>query len=640
MSELEFRALGPLQVLRDGAPIPVTAPKQRTLLSLLLLRPNVSIAQDELIDALWKGRAPRTARASFQNLIHALRKLLGSEALLRTPTGYSLHAEPEAIDVERFRRLSGEARRLPTLERAATFRQALALWRGTAFGDLSSYPSAQGEIARLDEERSGALEDRIEADLELGEHTTLVPELEQLVAQHPLRERLWFQLMLALYRAGRQADALTSYRRADDAFVGSLGIEPGVVLRELQRAILVHDRTLDDPRRVLGSTLERAAAILPREPRERAESLLEYGSALIRIGELRQAASTLQASKRLSEAADERGLEERARILLSYLDVFAERGSLVEHLEVAESAEQVFEALSDDAGLALASLHQAHMLRDTGRAERGLARAERGVEFAGRSGDFECEAACRGMAAQCAAIGPMPVDDALAYCEGMEISLDVQRAFVVCDARAWLLAQLGRNDESRALYQRSLDDRRQRGLLLSLMVGMGQAALAERVSGNLDRAAELLRTDYELSRAENVRGELPVLAGELACVLALRGDVGEARRLGEESRSGSEPRDLLSGTLWRRALALVAAHERRHDETVGLLDEARAIADDTDWLTFRGETLEDAAFAYRLAGDTTRELEALHAALALYERKANVAGARRVRGAVVASASS
>ncbi len=639
VSRLEFRVLGPLQVLRDGQPLPLTAPKQRRLLSLMLLRPNAPISQDALIDALWMSEAPRTARAAFQNLVHALRCLLGSETLPRVPTGYMLRAEREALDVERFRRLSTEARRLPALERATKLRQGLALWRGPAFGDLSGDQSAQPETLRLDEERLSALEDRIEADLELGDHAALVPELEQLVVLHPLRERFWFQLVLALYRTGRQADALASFRRAHASFVGGLGIEPGVVLRELQRAILVHDPALDDPTHVLGSTLERAAAILPREPRDRAESLLEYGDALIRLGEFRHAAPALQAAERLAEAAGERGLKERARVLLSYLDVFVSGGNLTAHLQVAESSAAIFERLGDDGGLAFALSHKAHMLRDLGFAERGFACAESGVELAALVGDLACEMSCRGRAAQCAAIGPMPAHEALLYCEGLMTGrvdevLDESRSFVVEDARAWLLAQLGRTDEARALYHRALGDRRERGLALSLTVGTALAASVERTAGDLDRAADLLRTAYELTRAEGLRADMAGLAGELGCVLALCGELGEAQRLGEESRRARMPGDVWSEVIWRRALALVAAREGRYHEAAQMAEEARDIAERTDWLTFRGETLEDAALVRRLAGDSAGEFEVLDDALALYGRKGNVVGAERVRHAL------
>jgi DNA-binding SARP family transcriptional activator len=634
---LEFRALGPLALQRDGSLIAVTAPKQRALLALLLLRLNEPVSQDEMIDALWNGDAPVTARASFQNQIHALRRLLGHQAIERTPAGYVLRAEPEALDVQRFRRLAAEARNGRASERAAKLGEALALWRGHAFPELSGNPSAQAAITRLEEERLGALEEWVDAELELGNHAALVPELEELVARHPLRERLWAQLMLALYRSGRQADALGAYLRAYHALVDALGIEPGVVLRELQRAILVQDRALDDSKRSLGWTLERAAGILPRSPRERAESLYEYGSALIRVGELAQAVSTLEAAARLAQTAGDAGLLARVRVQRSYLAVFAEGASMVEELAVAKRAVHVLRDLGDHAGLAFASGYEAHLLRDTGHAEAALALALHGAELAARAGENDGEAACRRMAAYCACLGPTPVPEAMALCEAAEANRDERRPLSVRDGRAWMLAQSGRIVDARVLYRSELDVLRERGIMLNLTVGMELAALAERTAGDLRGAAAHLRTAHALVEAQAARGDQAAVAGELACVLALLGEHAEAARLGNEARALVAAGDPLGETLWRRALALVAAHSGSHEEARRLSSEACEHAERTDWLTFRGETLEEAAYVHQLAGDLAGWSEALHAALVAYEQKGNNAGATRVRATLAGS---
>jgi DNA-binding SARP family transcriptional activator len=628
---LELRVLGPLEALLGGSRLRVSAPLERRLLSLLLLRRSEVSPQSQLIEELWAGAPPPTARASLQNLIHALRRRLGREAIVRLPAGYRLDVPAEVVDLDRFRHGVSAVRDTSPLERAAGLRDALALWRGPAFQELRSDTWAQGELARLDEERLTALEDRIEADLELGAHAGLVPELQELVMREATRERLWFQLMLALYRSGRQADALEAYSRARDAFVGQLGIEPGVVLRELQRAVLVQDRALDDPTQALGSTLERAAAILPRAPRERAESLLDYGAALIRIGELRQAAPTVEAAERFAESAGERGIAERARILLSYLDVFAEGGSLLEHLAVAERAAEVFRELADDAGLALALLNQAHVRRDTGRAETGLGLAVQGARSAAAAGDRVAEVRCRRMAASCAALGPTPVLEALAVCDAADEAGESGDPTPAADARAWLLAQAGAVREARAVYEKSLGTLRERGIVLSLAAALAYAGLAERSAGELDRAAGHLRTAHALVRAHDIRGDVSVAGGELACVLALRGDVDEARRLAEEARSAPVHGDLPSDVLWRRALALVAALNGRLDEALSLSEEVREILGATDWLTIRADALEEDALVRRLSGDARGRGEALEEALDLYEQKGNVAGAARVR---------
>lgn len=633
----EFRVLGPLELHRDGEPVRITSPKQRGLLALLLLRPNMPVEQDVLIEALWGDDMPPTARAAFHNQVHALRRLLGSGAIDRTPAGYALRVPPEKIDVVRFGRLVEQARHASAIERAATLREALALWRGRAFPELASNPSARATVTRLDEERLGAVEDLIDVELELGQHAALIPELQELVVEHPLRERLWAQLMLALYRAGRQADALDAYLRAHNAFAETLGVEPGIVLQRLQRAILVQDRALDEPTQMLGSTLERAAAILPRHPSERAESLFEYGSALIRVGELRQAASTLEAAWRLAVDAHAGGLTERIRVQLSYLAVFADGESMVDQLPVAEHACQVLAELGDDAGLAFASAYRAHLLRDTGRAEEALRLALFAAELAARAGDRAVEATCWRRAAYCACLGPTPVAEALALCEAADARRDERTPLSARDGVAWMLAQAGRIDEARDVYRVQLGRLRQRGVILDLALGLAYAAQAERVVRDLSRAAAHLRAADALDRAVDVRGDRAAMAGELACALALQGEFGEAEALANEARAAVASGDAFGEILWRRALAIVSAHEGSFAEARRLSDEACEQAGRTDWLTFRGETLEDAALVRGLAGDARGRSDALAAALEAYEQKGNVVGAARVRAALMAA---
>lgn len=195
---------------------------------------------------------------------------------------------------------------------------------------------------------------------------------------------------------------------------------------------------------------------------------------------------------------------------------------------------------------------------------------------------------------------------------------------------AWLLAQSGRIHEARALYGQGLAALRERGLVLALTVGLAHAALAERAAGDLDRAADHLCMAYALDRAEGMRGDLAAVASELACVLALRGERQEAVRLIDESHTLLARGDVVAEVLWRRAQALVAARDGRHQGAVELSDDACARAGCTDWLTFRGETLEEAAYVRSLARDGAGEAEALAEALVVYEEKGNVAGAARV----------
>jgi predicted ATPase/DNA-binding SARP family transcriptional activator len=248
-SPTQFRLLGPLEVEVDGGPVALGGQKQRALLATLLLEPNRIVSGDRLIDAVWGEIPPETARNTVQVYVSQLRKRLPTGALETAPPGYRLAVDPATIDLFEFVRLSDEGRSaLASGDPAAaaeTLRAALGLWRGPALADLASVPFAQTEILRLEEQRAAAYEDRIDADLALGRHDQLIPEIEVLVAEHPLRERLRAQLMLALYRAGRQADALSAYQRARTTLVEELGIEPGDGLRRLERAILAHDPSLD-----------------------------------------------------------------------------------------------------------------------------------------------------------------------------------------------------------------------------------------------------------------------------------------------------------------------------------------------------------------------------------------------------------
>ena len=242
---MEFRILGPLEVIEDQRSVPLGPPKQRMLLAALLLRPNQVVSNDELIDALWGQHPPDRAAKSLHVYIWQLRKLLGPEVLKRRPPGYMLSVSAEDLDLGRFESLCDAARSTSADEAAVLFREALQLFRGRPLADFAYEPFADAESARLEELRLQALENRVRVDLELGRHAELVGELESLVAAQPLREQLRAQLMLALYRCGRQAEALAAYQEARDLLVDQLGIDPGRELKALQTAILRHDPSLD-----------------------------------------------------------------------------------------------------------------------------------------------------------------------------------------------------------------------------------------------------------------------------------------------------------------------------------------------------------------------------------------------------------
>jgi DNA-binding SARP family transcriptional activator len=235
---IEFRILGPLEAVVDGNSLPLGGTRQRAVLALLLLEAGRVVSTDRLTDAIWSGSPPRTHTASLQNFVAQLRKVLGPETIEWRPPGYVMRVEAGQLDLANVRRLVDEARASDPLRRARLLDDALALWRGEPLAELAYEPFAQVEIARLTELRVGLQEERAEAELALGRHGELVRDLEALVREHPLRERLRGQLMLALYRSGRQAEALEVYRQGRKVLVDTLGIEPSPLLQQLHASIL------------------------------------------------------------------------------------------------------------------------------------------------------------------------------------------------------------------------------------------------------------------------------------------------------------------------------------------------------------------------------------------------------------------
>lgn len=246
---MEFRILGPLEAWHEDGEVSLGGPKPRALLAVLLLHPNEVVPADQLIHELWGKDSPEDAAAALRVNVSRLRKALPRDVLTTRSPGYLVRVEPDELDLHRFERLVDEGRSLLARGLAADaserLREAVLLWRGPALADFAYESFAQSAIARLDEIRLAAVELLIDADLALGRHDELVAELEALVAEHPLRERLRMCQMTALYRSGRQAEALDAYRNARRFLVDELGIEPSTELQEVERAILRHDPSLD-----------------------------------------------------------------------------------------------------------------------------------------------------------------------------------------------------------------------------------------------------------------------------------------------------------------------------------------------------------------------------------------------------------
>jgi WD40 repeat protein/DNA-binding SARP family transcriptional activator len=246
---MEFRVLGSIEVIEEGkGSIVLGGPKQRLVLAHLLLRANHLVPADVLIDEVWGEEPPDTARNALQTYASHLRKALGAERLQGSRAGYRLRADPSELDAFRFESLLRDARRLIPLDAQAAvsaFDHATDLCRGPAFADLATEPSLRAEAARFEDLRLGALEDRIETQLSMGRHAEVVGELERLVARNPLRERFWEQLLLALYRSGRQGEALAAYQRARKILADELGMDPSPKLRQVHERILAQSPDLD-----------------------------------------------------------------------------------------------------------------------------------------------------------------------------------------------------------------------------------------------------------------------------------------------------------------------------------------------------------------------------------------------------------
>ena len=277
---VEFRILGPLEVVRDGQVVKLGGALQRTLLALLLTSANGVLSVDRLIDALWGERPPREAQNALQYHVSQLRKALGGPDVIETrEPGYVVRVSPDELDLLRFEQLVETAEGAPPERAARLLRDALGLWRGPPLADLKNEAFAQSEIRRLEEVRLTALERRVDADLALGRHARLIPELEALVHEHPYREHLRAALMRALYAAGRQAEALAAYRDARQTLVEELGIEPSPALQELEQAVLRQDPALAPERDAV--RLERAILVVADDER-RLDDLLAIAEPLAR----------------------------------------------------------------------------------------------------------------------------------------------------------------------------------------------------------------------------------------------------------------------------------------------------------------------------------------------------------------------
>jgi DNA-binding SARP family transcriptional activator len=314
---MQFRILGPLEVLDGDRVLELPGLRQRSLLALLLLHANQAVSSDRLIEELWPEEPAASHAGALQVNVSRLRKSLGrgADLLATLPAGYTIRLDPGQLDLDRFERLVEDAGAAAPQEAAEKLREALRLWRGPPLADFAYEPFAQAAIGRLEELRLLAVELRIDADLALGRHSALVAELDALSVEHPLRERLRGQLMLALYRAGRQAEALAVFQDTRMALVEELGIEPGVGLQELERAILRQDPALEPAAStpIPDAWPERSIVVAPADDRN-VEVLLALAEPLARSVPARELiVARLVPSEQLASAT--RSLHERCDAL-------------------------------------------------------------------------------------------------------------------------------------------------------------------------------------------------------------------------------------------------------------------------------------------------------------------------------------
>lgn len=620
----EYRILGPLEIWRDGQLVPAGPPKQRALLGLLLLNANGVVPTVDLLEELW-GPEPRpTSRASLQNHVTRLRRLLGADAIETVGGGYRLVVDDEALDLVRFERAVSAARLLEPAERAEALHSALGMWRGLPLVDSPTSPTAQSAIVQLEELRLDAVESRVDAELTLGRHAELVPELEGLVVLHPFRERLWELLMLALYRAGRQADALATYRRVHALFAGELGLEPSDRLKELQRRILVGDADPTSPT-TTDDVLLRASLLLPVDRPARVRSLVDYSVGLRRLGEIERADVVLATAKLLADEEEDESARRLIALRLADASTQERGASLRSALRESRRAAAAFESLGDHASRAAALRTEGRVLRDLGRARAALATFEASIEAALAAGDRWQEGMSRNFLATVLLYGPTPVTEAIGMCErhlgalewgppgpvGLWGSLGCLHAMNLDQAMG------------RRLALRAVDATRAASTPTTHCWALSVLAEIDELVGEIASARDRHRAIVEILDSVGADGALAYHSAELARMLA-PDEPEEAEELVRRSRTRAAADDFVSQVAWRRALARLS----NADEGRALAMEAAEIATRTDFLDLRGRTLEDLA-AHQRDEPARRTLQR---ALRAFHRKGNRLAAARVRG--------
>jgi len=514
---VEYRLLGPVEVRVDGRPVNLGGRKQKSVLATLALRVNEVVSVDRLMAAVWgeegADRAPNTLHVYVYNLRRLLEPGAGKGVIESVAPGYVLRAAADDVDAVRFERLVAAAR-AQTDDPAATsdrYREAAACWGGRALADLAAEPFAGAEIARLEALRVDAMEERIEIDLALGRHRDLIGELEALIAEHPWRERLRAQLMVALYRSGRQADALAAYADARRALVEDLGITPSTQLQDLERAVLTHDPSLDAP-----APAGAARDAIVRRPAAR-PAVVRAASAFVGRREERDRVPELLRASPLVSLVGPGGVG-KTRLAL---EVAAElRDVPVDEAVVVELA-----AITDPADVALRVADAAGLARVDGSAA-GVASA-----LHGRRALLvldTCEHVLDGAAAL--------VTEVLSRAPGCRVLTTTREALALPAELVWLVARLPAEDAERLFVERA------RAIDPSFPLAAGESPAVAELVGRLDGlplAIELAAARVRTMSPEEISARL----------------VGRLSLLGRAGRGGEPRHQTLRATLdWSHAL--------------------------------------------------------------------------------------
>jgi DNA-binding SARP family transcriptional activator len=627
---MQFAILGSLEVRDRGVGVAIRGRRQRALLAMLLLRRNTVVSVDDLIDGIWE-QPPANAHASLLNQIGRLRLTLGRDVLETVQPGYRFRTRAREVDLDRYLALVESKPDADAPTRSTLLRRADLLWRGPALGDVLLFGSSAEEVEALNELRLDVIEQRVEAELAAGLHLELASELGALVAKYPRRERFAEQQMIALYRAGRQTDALEVYRAARRRLVEEFGLDPGVALARIERAILAHDLpfSLNTQRTAPPSVLARTVELAPGTYAEKADFAYRLGMALILMGEREHGLTALEESYDRAVLAGVRVTALRAQLQLDVHRLYRERRPLTEARDVTAQTAAESLALDDDLGAAVAlgaSALARRALGDVAGAVEDLRRA--GAHSRRATGTSWPTGYILANEAESLFIGPFPVSEATTRCEEIldAVPWGPPGPWGVYCSLAMLKAMRGEFGAARAFVRRAATACEEYGIavLRAGWVSRWEAGVEE-LAGETEAAEVILRE----ARADPALADAPVFARDLAPLharlLALLDRASDASAAIEDFEPWN-PGDVegQANFLRARALTLSSAGQTSAGVDSGL--QALEALDGTDLLALQGETLLDLARLHAAADAPDAALACANDARALFARKGHSVG--------------